>query len=83
MEYDWGGNRIQTSLRLTQEISENYTFVVIGFNIKIKEWWAEVIKRPGPIDKAQKHNGNYVKTNNIYIKKHNIKYGRHMPAVCG
>ena len=42
-----------------------------------------MVKRPGPGDKAQKHNSNCLKTNNIYTKKDKIKYGPHTPAVCG
>ena len=37
VECERGANRIQTSLTLTQEIPENYTFVVLRFHKKIKE----------------------------------------------
>ena len=83
VECDRGANRIQTSLTLTQEVPESCTFVVLGFHNRIKEWWAEVIKRPGPGATAQKHNSNCLKTNKIYTKKAKIKHGPHTPAVCG
>ena len=83
IECDRGANRIQTSLTLTSEVPENCTFVVAGFNKRIKEWWSVVIKRPGPGRKAQKHNSNCLRTNRIYTKKDKLKYGSYVPTVCG
>ena len=83
IESDRGANRIQTSLTLTQEVLDNCTFVVPGFHKRIKEWWGEVIERPGPGAKAQKYNSNCLRTNRIYTKKYKIKYGSHVPVVCG
>ena len=81
-----GSSRIQTSLTLTQEDEENCTFVVPGFHRKLRQWWTDVLIREdsGVINRAASdHNGNCLKTNDLYRVEDKEKYGNFVPAVCG
>jgi len=82
-----GKNRIQTSLTLNQETEENCTMVVPGFHKKILKWWRGVVAKgeaesSGKFRRAINHDGNTLKTDEIYTPADAKKYGKLVPAVC-
>ena len=87
LECGRGKNRIQTSLTLTQENEEECTYVVPGFHSKIAKWWRDLNTRhegshtPAG-QKIQDHNGNCLKTSDIYTAQDQKKYGAPVPVVC-
>ena len=57
-----------------------------GFHRKLRQWWTDVLIREdsGDIDRAASdHNGNCLKTNDLYRVEDKEKYGNFVPAVCG
>lgn len=73
---------------LNQETAQNCTMVVLGFHKKILEWWGDIIAKgeaesSGKFKRAINHNGNTLKTDDIYTPADAKKYGRLVPAVCG
>jgi hypothetical protein len=83
-----GKNRIQTSLTLNQETEENCTMVIPGFHKRILEWWGGVVAKgedemAGKFRRAVDHDGNTLKTDEIYTPADAKKYGKLVPAVCG
>lgn len=84
VECERGRNRIQTSLTLSPETEQNCTMVVPGFHNVIKDWWRDVEARGQGLTKSGKpHKGNCTKTNEIYSKADEQKYGKLVPCVCG
>jgi len=83
-----GKNRIQTSLTSNDETVQNYTIVIPGFYARILEWWQDIGNRgeaelTGKFRRALDHNGNTLKTDNIYTPADAKKYGKLVPVVCG
>ena len=81
-----GSSRIQASLTLTHEDDEHCTFVVPGFHRKLRQWWTDVLIREDSRvinSAASDHNGNCLKTNDLYRVEDKEKYGNFVAAVCG
>ena len=87
VECGCGKNRIQTSLTLNQETEQNCTMVVLGFHKKILKWWRGVEAKgeaecSGKFRRYINHDGNTLKTDEIYTLADAKKYGKLVPVVC-